>query len=69
MCFKYVRCSSPPQRRALAALAAALASHPSLTELRLAATRLGDQAAATLARALSANCRLSRLDLGSNALG
>lgn len=55
--------------RGAEALADALAVHPFLRELGLAASQLGDAGAHALARGIERSRRLERLDLASNAIG
>lgn len=55
--------------RGAEALAEALARHPFLRELGLAASQLGDAGAHALARGIERSRRLERLDLASNAIG
>jgi Leucine-rich repeat (LRR) protein len=55
--------------RGAEALAEAIARHPFLRELGLAASQLGDTGAHALARGIERSRRLERLDLASNAIG
>ena len=55
--------------RGAEALAEAIAQHPHLRELGLAASQLGDAGAHALARGIARSRRLERLDLASNAIG